>query len=344
VSADLPRRTPIGRALSAVQRSWKWIFGITLAVAVITAAALMFVPNTYTADALFYPETRGTEGIPSGVAGLAAQIGVSVGSEPTQSPQFYADLVRSRSMTDRLLLEKYPGSPHGKEPFRAGGTVIDLLKIKGRNADERMAYGRQMVAALSTAAIDRKDGTVRLTFKSTDREFSAWATNQLVRYLNEFNQKTRQSRGRAQRVFAEQRAREANEALSSSEDALREFYDANRGWQSSPRLTVQEGRLRRNVQLASELTGILARQAENAKLTEASDLPVLTVIDSAVPPALKSGPLRRLTLMGVVALVVLVMIAIALVREYAAELRAEVPELWEMTSALRRRVPERRVS
>ena len=107
---------------------------------------------------------------------------------------------------------------------------------------------------------------------------------------------------------------------------------------------MQEGRLRRNVQLASELTGILARQAENAKLTEASDLPVLTVIDSAVPPALKSGPLRRLTLMGVVALVVLVMIAIALVREYSAELRAEVPELWEMTSALRRRVPERRVS
>jgi uncharacterized protein involved in exopolysaccharide biosynthesis len=327
----------VARALNALVNSWKWIAGVTLVVAVATAGILLFVPNTYTADTQFYPETK-TEGMPSSVAGLAAQFGVTVGgAEPTQSPQFYAELAKSRTIMDRLLREVYPGGKREDARFSGGMKVIDLLRIKESDPLVREAYARQKLGGLISAPVDRRLGTVRITVRSEDREFAAWTANQLVRYLNEFNQQTRQSRGRNQRVFAEEREKAAAVDLRTRENELRSFYEQNRNWESAPRLRLEEDRLRREVQISTEVVSMLARQVESARLTEASDLPMLTVIDSATAPALKSGPLRRLTLMAVVGLVFAVLVALAILREYMPELRAELPELWELGASWRGR-------
>jgi hypothetical protein len=61
------------------------------------------------------------------------------------------------------------------------------------------------------------------------------------------------------------------------------------------------------------------------------------VIDSATVPTLKAGPLRRLTLVTVIGLVMGALIALAILREYTPELRAEIPELWEISGAIRNR-------
>jgi hypothetical protein len=67
-------------------------------------------------------------------------------------------------------------------------------------------------------------------------------------------------------------------------------------------LIVEEGRLRRQVEVANEIYLTLRREFESARIDEVNDTPVITVVDAAVPPRLRSWPRR--TLMMAVAMFV----------------------------------------
>lgn len=333
--------TPLSRLLRAVLPRWRFLGALTIGIALVTAAVTLLLPNQYTAQVVFLPEFRPAEGLPPNIAGIAAQFGVSVSSEPSQSPQFYADLVKSRSLLDRLIREQYAGSPGGKARFRQAGVVADLLRVPGRTDAERMEWGRDMVAAATAVAVDRRTGVIRLGFRSEDPAFAAWAANALVGYVGDFNLRTRQSQARAQRSFAETRAQDAGRVLNDAENVLRAFYDENRLWELSPRLRFEEGRLRRRVEIQSEVYVSLLRQVESSRVAEVNNLPVITVIDPAIAPTRKSGPLRRAMVLLSAFAAFALGVGLVLLREFAPEIRREVPELWDAGSRLAGRLRRR---
>ena len=105
--------------------------------------------------------------------------------------------------------------------------------------------------------------------------------------------------------------REAEGELREAERAQLRFLQTNRQYLGSPLLEFQAAQLERTVQVKQEVFLTLTKAYEEARIAEVRDTPVLTVIDPAVPPSMRSRPKRVL---GVtVALIVGGLLGIALV-------------------------------
>jgi len=67
------------------------------------------------------------------------------------------------------------------------------------------------------------DGLITLKVEDKDKDRAAGMANRMVALLDDFNRKTRSSRGKRARIFIENRLHETQEELASAEDSLRSF-------------------------------------------------------------------------------------------------------------------------
>jgi uncharacterized protein involved in exopolysaccharide biosynthesis len=97
-------------------------------------------------------------------------------------------------------------------------------------------------------------------------------------------------------------------------------------------LTFQYERLQRQVQVLQEVYLTLRRELETSRIQEVNDAPLLTVVDSAVPPVRRSSPARtRIVLIAFFAAVCLA-VATAYAMEYFARLRERDPDGYDALS------------
>jgi uncharacterized protein involved in exopolysaccharide biosynthesis len=264
---------------------------------------------------------------------------VSIGADPSQSPRFYGDLLRSRELLERTLLSRY-ADPRGSAADST--TLLRILQVDGRNAEDSLAGGVERLDELITVRVDAQTNVVRVVVSSRYATLAAAVANRLVLFLNEFNMQKRQSQARERRRFSEERVSAADSALRRAEESVKVFYDRNRDWQQSPALVFEEGRLRRQLTINQELYLTLKREYETARIEEVNDTPVITIIDSAVVPQERSQP--RPLLWMIVAFLVGSMLSIswALAATYAdragGAAQTDVRELSRMLGDARRRV------
>src|SRR5436190_23691398 len=83
-------------------KRWRVAVALPFTSALLTALLVLIVPPTYTATSSFVPEARTQGRLPSSLAGLAGQFGIPLGMQPTESPQFYADVAKSRELLERV--------------------------------------------------------------------------------------------------------------------------------------------------------------------------------------------------------------------------------------------------
>lgn len=271
-----------------LRRRWGLVIGLPFVLAGITAIVSLLMRPTYTATTSFVPEALGAK-LPANLAGLAGQFGLSVGGDASRSPRFYADVLKSRELLERTLLSRF------RDP-RAGvadsARLLDLLPARGKSAADSLYKGVQLLRNLTATQVTTQTGIVRLSVSSRHAELAADVANRMIAYLNEFNTHSRQSQARERRRFVEQRIVEAETELRNTESDLRTFYERNRSWQQAPQLAFEEGRLRRQVDIRQEVYVTLKREFETARIEEVNDTPVITVIDSASPPQLRTKPRR----------------------------------------------------
>lgn len=305
--------------LVVMRRRWRVVLGLPVALGVVTAVWALLMRPTYTASTTFVPEAGAGTKLPSGLAGLAGEFGLSLGADASRSPRFYADVLKSRELLERALIARY------LDPRSAAGDstrLLDLLRVPGRNGADSMSNGVRALSKRIGTRVDIQTGVVRLSVDSRYPGLAAATANQMVAYLNEFNTHTRQSQARERRRFVEQRIAEAETELRSSEGELRGFYERNRTWQQSPQLMFEEGRLRRQLDIRQEVYLTLKREFETARIEEVNDTPVITVIDAAIPPQKRSSP-QRATMVLLALLVGGVVGALwAIVADYVDHLRA----------------------
>lgn len=105
-----------------------------------------------------------------------------------------------------------------------------------------------------------------------------------------------------------------------------------------PEAALQYERQARELKYHETLFELLTRQSEAAKLDEAKSVPILQIVDRAIPPDKKSGPSRKLLSVGFAAFGFLLAVAWGFVELFLDRLR-QVPEqahkLDEIRSALR---------
>jgi uncharacterized protein involved in exopolysaccharide biosynthesis len=286
--------------LGPVRRRWRLVAVCSLAAGLLAAVISLLLPSVYTAQTTFTPvaSSQGMSGGLASLMGLAGQLGLSslasagAGGLP---PEYFAEVLHSRSVLEGTLQSSFPvGDSAG--PQR---TLLDILEVKGSTLRGRLEDGVRELDDHIVASVDKRTGVVSLRVKSRSPAVSAGVANRMVDLLDAFNLDRRQVQSREQRRFTGERVQQAQQELRDAEAALLRFLTANREYRGSPLLEYQAAKLQRDVQVKQEVYLTLAKAYEEARIAEVRDIPVLTVIDSAVAPVRRSFPRRKLnTLLG----------------------------------------------
>jgi uncharacterized protein involved in exopolysaccharide biosynthesis len=288
--------TPLGDLLGPVRRRWRLVAVCSLVAGVLAALVSLVLPPVYTAQTTFTPvaSSQGVSGGLASLVGLAGQLGLSgLASGGSISPEYFAEVLRSRSILEATLQSKFPTG----DSAAVERPLLDILKVDAPSPRGRMEQGTWALDRLVLASVDKRTGVISLRVKSRSPAVAAGVANRMVQLLNEFNLDRRQVQSREQRRFTGERTQQALEELRGAEAALLRFLQANREYAGSPLLEYQYSKLQREVAVKQEIYLTLAKAYEEARIAEARDIPVLTIIDEAVPPVLRSSPRRKLNTM-----------------------------------------------
>jgi uncharacterized protein involved in exopolysaccharide biosynthesis len=243
--------------------------------------------RSWTANASIVAQSPG--GSVSRLAGLAAQFGMQM---PTsgggQSPEFFADVLRSDGMIRRLLATPYA---------LPSGDSIDLAQslIPGEeNAARRAELALRDMRNRITASVGLKSGIIRVSAKLGDPELARQVVERSIAELNALNIASEQAMASQERRFTDDRLELARRELRTAEDRLEQFLRSNRIFNGAPALVLEEERLRRAVNLRQQVVVGLAQALEQARLEEVRNVPVISVVEAPVRPALPDS--RKLVL------------------------------------------------
>jgi uncharacterized protein involved in exopolysaccharide biosynthesis len=320
--------------LTPLIRRWPLIAGFALAGAVVTAIVLLLQRPVYTGKTTFTPETSSASGLAgslAGLAGLAGQLGVATMATSSVSPDFFAGVLHSREILRSTLESEFPDS---SARGRASRALVDILDVRGRSPEARLQKGVRQLEKQTDVEIDRRTGIVTLSVEMPNRDLAAGVANRMVELLNRFNLERRQSQSREERRFSGDRLAAAERELRAAEQAHLAFLQRNRLYSESPLLTFEANRLSREVQLKQEVFLTLTKAYEQARISEVRDTPVLTVIDPAVPPVLRTRPRRVIGTIIAGILTGLVGVGAAYALEFRARARSQArPDYQAMREA-----------
>lgn len=252
----------------------------TVGVALGTGLAL-FGPTTYTSRVSFMPQAGGQSR--SGIAGLADRFGLVMSlGDPSQTPQFYTDLLRSRAVLESVAAAKYALGDGAVDRNSPSTSLADVLGIAGGDESTRIRRASSRLRESIKTTI--RTGVVEIAVTLQHPQLAAEVARRLVDELNEFNLKTRRSQASGERGFLEQRLEAVGDELRSSEEVMRRFLEQNRSFANSPELVFEHERLQRQVSLQQQIYTELARAYEQARIAEVRNTPVLTVVEEASTP------------------------------------------------------------
>jgi uncharacterized protein involved in exopolysaccharide biosynthesis len=209
-------------------------------------------------------------------------------SENALSPSFFAGILTSRELATTTLLTQVRDS--SSLPPGPSQRLLDVLGVKGKTEAARLEKGVKLLHKRMSVQVDKASGIITLRVEMPSPGIAADVANGMVATLNTFNLQRKQSQSREQRRFIEERLQSSKEELERAEATLQKFLETNRDYAQSALLLFEERRLERTVQLRQELAIALAKGYDEARIAEVRDTPVLTIVDSAVPPTQKSWP------------------------------------------------------
>lgn len=292
-----PVEPSVLRLLTSMVRRWRPLAVLTGLTILAFEAPAMLRPRLYTSTASFVPTNTSSQ--TARISGLAAQFGLALGSfdNASQSPDFYAELLRSEQLVRALVRSSYHvGSGDST------ANLITILGLGGRDSADAEARAMRRVRRYFTVSTALKTSIVTLSLKAPTPTLAAEMSERAVALVNEFNLLTRQTEASRERRFLEDRAREAESALRDAEDRLQGFLQQNREYANSAQLRFQHDRLQRGVATRQQVYTTLVQGLEQARIAEVRNTPVISVVEPPVPAVRPDG--RRLVNRFVIALLV----------------------------------------
>lgn len=322
------------RLVNAVLRYRRTVLAVPLVLAFLAGVYLLFQPNLYSSSAWFMP-SGGDQPIPE-LAGIAGRIGISLpASSSSRSPQFYAELIRSRSLLAAVTGTEYSVGGDGPEDDERTGTLVEFFEVEGETSAERKEKAIERLREKIAIETDPETGIVKFTASTEYPELSHQIADRVLDLVNRFDLEQRQTQAGNEREFLASRLDEAREELRAVEDSLRRFVEENRRYQESPQLQLEYDRLRRQVDFKQQVTTSLVQSLEQARIREVQSTPVVTLVDPPVVPVEEDRRYLILKLLGVMVVGGGLAIIVAFVRDYldAAE-RSEQQQALEFQEHL----------
>jgi uncharacterized protein involved in exopolysaccharide biosynthesis len=298
--------------LLSTAKNWRLFRNCIILGVLIAIGVRLALGRRYSTTAAIFPQpTRSSQ-----LSGLAAQFGLDLGAnDATESPYFYADLLRTSQLLTGVVTRRYT----------AAGKTQDFAGFAGITTADSAARTEKAIKELLdrfSVSPDRRTGIVRIRVTEKEPHLALQLANALLDGVAIYNREARQSRASAERRFVEERLRAARDELTGAEDSLQIFLTHNREFRTSPALTFQHDRLQRSVTLRATVVSSLAENFEQARLEEVRDTPVFSVVEAPHLPA-RPDP-RGLTRAAIIGLGggLLVAVLLQLTIEATAGLRA----------------------
>ena len=272
---------------------------------------LLYSDPYYTATATILPPEKSGSGIIPGLQGATSRLlGISV---PAQNDVtlLYDDILRSRRVSSKILYSEFEVRGYNR-PVK----LIDYLKIEADSELERVQRANKLYNGMIEVSIDANSKKATIMATTPEPQLSADIANKLVEELDKFNTELATGKAAESRRFIEGRLSATKMLLQDSEEALKVFRENNKRIENSPELQLEQGRLIREVRIQEEVFITLKKELETVKIEEVKNLPSVRILDAAVPPYKKSGPLRRRAMMVAVVLSIGLGIALTYLWEY----------------------------
>jgi uncharacterized protein involved in exopolysaccharide biosynthesis len=169
-----------------------------------------------------------------------------------------------------------------------------------------------------------EEGTITITVWDTDPQRAAKMANYLIDVLNDISIRLGTREATDNRLFVEKRYLKVLDDLKNTEDSLKRFqskygiYSLQEALSGKilssfvpldkvPELTMDYIRLYRNLEIQNKLLGFALPLYEQAKVDEQKEIPVVLVLDKAVPGERKDTP-KRMLLVAASAVLILIML------------------------------------
>lgn len=271
----------------AARNNWRSVAAFALLGGVVGGGTALLLPSYYQSGAAFQAESTNPTQISGALAGLASQIGnLQLGTQT--SAQFFGDLLTTDAVLRRVIRERLPWQ----------GQSMPLSQIYGFEDQSEGLRDFNTVKKLRKAIgvdVNIRTGVVRFSVEARTPELAQALAESTLAALNAANVDLRQGRAAAERTFTSERANQARDDLHTAEQALADFYERNRSIAGSPALQLQEGQLRRQVDMAQQVYVQLRLQEEQAAVQEVRNTPAISVIDPPLVPVRRSWPKRTLS-------------------------------------------------
>lgn len=299
--------------VNVILRHRRLLIALPFVFAVFTLAGKLREQRTYTSTTSFLPQSSETRS-GGGLANVAAQFGFRMPTAmPSESPAFYADLLRSRAILSQIAESEYTFLRDGE---LRRGTLVDVYRVDGDTEAMRREKVLRRLSRDIGVTPSRQTDIVQVTVRATQPAVAKQIADRALELVNEFNLEKRQSYARQERAFVDERMQQARQELRLAENALAEFLQRNREFRNSAELSMRHDALQREVGMRQEVFTSLAQNYEQARIEEVRNIPVITILDPPEEPVVGNarGTIAAVLFAAIVGLVVAMMTA--LVREF----------------------------
>jgi uncharacterized protein involved in exopolysaccharide biosynthesis len=322
---DEPQREPtvtLRDILPPIWRNRKIIVYISAGLAVFALLLSFLFPRYYKSTATLLPEADKNKLSGLGdFSGLASLAGVNVGG--SDLAKLYPTIVQSETILRTVIEKKYLYEGHPDSV-----NLITVLDIDKETHEEDMKAAVKEVTDLMTVSFESKTNVVHLSLEMPDRHLSADVLNAVIAELDTYMREKRKTNASEQRKWISVRITEVEGELKAAEDTLKNFREKNRRVVDSPQLLLEQERLMRDVQVKATVYVELKKQVELARIDEIKNIPIVNVLDPALPPVKKERPKRLVITLATFLLAFAGSSTWFVVRErYAEKIRVRVRQL-----------------
>jgi len=319
--------------LLVVVRNRKLIGLITLSFVVLGSLFAILTPPKYTASAKMLREST-TEAPSRLTGGLLALSGLGIsltGGTAGITVEAYPDILKSREVllavarssiyfatldTSMSLVDYYNQPPGILGSMLEGlasitielpGTILRMFRDDtpggtGLGNSEELVYPREEVeetlkrlGELVRVNIDRNTGIMEISVTTHDPLLSAQLAKKLTENLTERVRAIQTQKAREDLEFIQIQFIEAQQELEMAEDRLAWFADRNRNPKTA-NLQIEMERFQRKVVFKTQLFTDLQTKLTQEEIELQRSVPVITILQAAVPPLKSSEPKRKLIL------------------------------------------------
>lgn len=192
--------------LIALAKRKKQLFGLPIAVAVLTAAVSLALPNVYSASAKLLPPQQPQSGAAALLSQLGGVAGAVAGSAGLKNPNdLYVGILKSRTVADR---------------------IIQRFQLKTVYDTDSMERARSTLEQNTTIAAG-KDGLITIGVDDKSQALAAKLANAYIDELLNLTKTLAITEASKRRVFFERQFEMTKNNLASAEAGLRTSLDAN---------------------------------------------------------------------------------------------------------------------